>query len=82
MNKVNEIIEMEILNGIDRLFHQLQVQFGYGNIYLRPYADLLIEMLPEYVEQQCNLTENNLKFTRDDLLKTLKKIIEDENASK
>lgn len=52
-----EIIEMEILNGIDRLFHQLNVTFGYGNEFINAYAESLKEMLPEYIEKQCQQSQ-------------------------
>lgn len=62
ITKPSEIIEMEILNGIDRLFHQLNVTFGYGNDYSKAYAEALKKMLPGYIDNQFRISQQTEKM--------------------
>ncbi len=74
MNNYNEIIEMEVLNGIDRAFHQIMVDVddGRGYKFCRYLADRLQSILPEYIDKQCNLIGRKSEY-----IAYMKKIQED-----
>ena len=57
MNKYNEIIEMEVLNGIDKAMHVLLLEYkeSYSNrlnIFSMREIDELKRRIPEYIDKQ------------------------------
>ena len=57
MSKYNEIIEMEVLNGIDRAMHILLIEYqeNYSNrlnIFSMREIDELKRRIPEYIDKQ------------------------------
>ncbi len=65
MNKYNEIIEMEVLNGIDKAMHALLVEYkenlsnGLNIFYMRD-IDELKQRIPNCIDKQFNtiISEN------------------------
>ncbi len=78
MNQYNEIIEMELLNGIDRAFHRIisdsSQEFGgsFGSGYKRckALAEELKSILPNYIDKQCDLIGRKSEYV--DFLKQIK----------
>lgn len=58
MSKYNEIIEMEVLNGIDKAMHSLLVEYKENfshnrlNIFNAHEIDELKRRIPEYIDKQ------------------------------
>lgn len=77
----NGIIEMEILNGIDRAFHKIMVDsdkelrglaLGHGYKNCRYFADRLQSILPNYIDKQCDLIGRKSEY-----ITFMKKVQED-----
>lgn len=68
----NEIIEMEVLNGIDRVFHSI-ASGGSNTAYkrCREIADFLKSFLPDYIDNQCDVLGRKSEYI--DFLKKVQK---------
>lgn len=68
----NEIIEMEVLNGIDRVFHSIM---SSGNVahykHCGEVADRLKAILPEYIDNQCDVLGRKSEYM--DFMKEVQK---------